>query len=216
MANKTQTSSTQADLAAMMAAIDEGLEMTRARLMKQVETRFARGTREVTKQAKAAVELDLKTRVLQVLVEPKRPKEIAAVLEATQMMTDAALGHLAKDGKVSNVGSVQHPVWFARIGDETSHQDLVRATMALISRSPMTTQEIADATGARYSRASGAIVAIQRGPEKERMINRGFGRAGEWYLMPVNYRPAALEPKRVNKHVVARAPRPSETTDGSD
>ena len=191
MASKVQASSSPAAVVAPRGAvemIEEELETTRRRLVKQVESRLARGTREVSKQSvTAAGEPTLELRVVRVLAEPREPKEIARDLGEPPSEVEVVLRRLAKVGKVSNVGSPRYPVWFARVGDQASRADVMRATTALIYRSPMTVQEVADATGVKPARISGTIAALRRGPNKERLVNRGFGRRDEWYLMPVGY-----------------------------
>lgn len=108
---------------------------------------------------------------------------VAPVLEALRV-----------DGQIANVGSSEHPTWTWRIGDETPTPELESLARRLLQERPMTTRELADATGARFARVGGVMVAIQR--SGTRIVDLGAGRAKRWLILGENVRDARLPTKR--------------------
>ena len=144
--------------------------------------RKARGTGDVTEQAKAAR-------------KPRQPKEqveatlrgvsmnIAHISKATALSVNKvmeAVRSLRSEEKVVNVGSEDFPQWTVRIGDQASTQALNAEVKRLITERPMTTQELMHFTGARLSRTSGALIQLQR---SVRVLNRGTARRAKWFLV---------------------------------
>lgn len=142
-------------------------------------------TRAETQDARSAIEAALS----------KESMDVAQLARATGESVGRVGGlirSLRDAGKVHNVGSADHPMWAWRIGDDTEARVLIERVRVLISERPMTTRELVSATGARPSRVSGALVAIQRGTDK--VLDLGSPRLGRWFLVP-EARVARLKPK---------------------
>jgi len=104
-----------------------------------------------------------------------------------------ALRSLRAEEKVVNVGSEDFPQWTVRVGDRASTQELNAEVKRLITERPMTTQELMYFTGARLSRVSGALIALQR--TEERLLNRGTARRAKWFLVDTKATVSKLAPK---------------------
>lgn len=156
----------------------------------------ARGTRDITQQAKAAAaEPTLRDKVELILRNASMDiQALSRSLRQPAARVSAIVREAVKAGNVANVGTEDSPVWTWRIGDNTSSAELVSTVRRLISERPMTTRDIAHATGARFTRAGGAVVAIQRSGEK--ILNLGHGRMGRWFLLTDQARDARLAPKK--------------------
>lgn len=160
----------------------------------------ARGTADVSTQARAAV-------AAVAVVQPTLRDRVQAQLQSAAMGTvgvakavreppikvSTVIREAARRGEVANIGTADMPVWVWRIGDETSAAELTTAVRRLISERPMTTRELSHATGARFTRVGGAIVAIQR--SGDRILDLGTGTAGRWFLITEQARDARLSPK---------------------
>ena len=100
---------------------------------------------------------------------------------------------LRSEGQVYNVGNADNPMWTWRIGDNTETRVLLDTVRRLIAERPMTTRELAEATGARLSRVGGVMVAIQRSTDQ--IFNLGDKKTARWFLAS-GAKPANLPPKR--------------------
>lgn len=181
------------------------LELQAEELEKRLN--LARGTGDVTEQAKAA----LKEEEPPQHVEPEAPKgepkrraiapqeavreRVESVLRnhslnVAQLAKESAhslgrvseaLKELRKEKKVANVGTADFPIWTLRIGDHTTTPELIAHIKRLITERPMSTQELVDVTGARMTRVSGAIVHLQR--NEKHLLNLGTARRARWLLV---------------------------------
>jgi hypothetical protein len=118
--------------------------------------------------------------------------EIAKEVNAPLLKVSEAMEGLKKQGKIHNVGSEDRQMWTWRPGDVVPASELEAYVRRLISWAPMTLIELIAATGARNSRVSGAVVAIQRSGEPP--VDLGSGGRARWFLM-TKYRDARLDPK---------------------
>jgi len=163
---------------------------------------IARGTGDHTEQAKTA-------RQPRQARAPRQPKEqVEAALKGVSMnimhiakatglsvnKVTEAIRTLRSDQRVVNVGSEDFPQWTARIGDHASTKDLNAEIRRLIAERPMTTQELMHFTGARLSRVSGALIALQRSDMQ--LLNRGTARRAKWFT---------VDPKAVVSRLPAKA-----------
>lgn len=170
-------------------------------------TRLARGSRDVTQQAAQAGTRSAEPTVVTteqrietaLRTTSHSPKSLAKVVNASMLEVQSTLAKLSRSKQVYNVGSAEYPIWTWRIGDRTSTEELSRVITRLISERPMTTRELSDATGARFSRTSGVMVEILRGPDSDRAMDLGTKHVGRWFLLPVGARPAAIAPKTRRK-----------------
>lgn len=175
--------------------------------------RFARGSKDVTQQATVAVKQvknqqtqeeqqeSLESRIrLALQRESLSIKQLVKAVGAEPSVIERTLRKLQQTKLAYNVGSAQYPVWTWRIGDSSTHADLVATLVRLISERPMTTRELIDATGARFQRVSGALVTILRGQDKDKVLNLGTQKTGRWFMIGENARPAALAPKLMARH----------------
>lgn len=92
---------------------------------------------------------------------------------------------LAREHKVYNIGTENHPRWCWVIGDKSSPAELNEQVYRLTSAAPLTFNQLLAATGARRGRVSGAIVHMQRDPKiAPRIENLGNGRVFVWFVRP--------------------------------
>lgn len=165
--------------------------------------RIARGTSDVANEAALAVaqvapapapEPTLRDRIEEVLrgASLELPALARAVGEPVGRVT-AEMRGLIRAGAVSNVGLAEHPIWTWKIGDSTTPAELNATVLRLISERPMSTRDLTQATGARFTRVGGAVVAIQRSGRQ--ILNLGHGRAGMWFVVSENARDARLATK---------------------
>lgn len=194
-------------------AILENVAATMSTAQEQI-TRLlggARGTGDVTDAARAVVAQHANDNA-RPAPEPTVAQKIEAALR-TQSLDIADLARatkvpvgkiseamkpLRKVGQVANVGTEDHPIWAWKIGDAPT-PELVAWVRRMIMERPMTTRELAAASGARFSRVGGVMVAIQRAPGEGWQIldmHRGEQHAGRWLLIPPDVRDARLQPKR--------------------
>jgi hypothetical protein len=169
------------------------------------KVRTARGTGDVTAEAEKAEEKEtIQERILGVLSRGTfNLREIAKAVAAQQDSVLLEITKLHTDGKVSNLGSVGHPQWTRRIGDGTPTPVLIEEVRRLLRERPMTSRELADATGARYPRVEGALTSVRRGPDRivnlsdeMESVGRGAGRpAGKWFILSERMKSASLPPK---------------------
>jgi hypothetical protein len=198
------------EIAALVQHI-EASQAEAARAIEELKVRagLAKGTREVTSRAaptaqktgERVVEMTLEQRIEELLRAASLDvRKLAKTLREQEPKVQAAVKKLAGSGQVANVGSVERPIWTWRLGDKTSTAELNQVVMRLISERPMTTEELASVTGARFARVGGSVVCIQQSPEfKERILDLGGGHGGVWFLLPENPRFAALEPRYKKK-----------------
>lgn len=174
------------DLDAALSAAERALAELRAKVA------LAKGSRNVTAQADAAVELTLAERITQLLQRRvMSPDELASELGAQPEQLTIALRTIRK--RLHNVGG-ETPRWFCELGDDATTEAINAAVEALIAERPMTSAELVAATGARGSRVSGAIVKLQRDASRS-IINLGDANRGRWFLVPPSARSAALKPR---------------------
>lgn len=184
----TTPKTTTPDLRSMLASIAERARREEAearaqRLEAERALRFARGTRDVTKQAEAArTPQTIGEKIEAVLRGPFAPhniREIATSIGESTSRVQTCLKKLrntpcptrsrddAPDAKqIYNLGSNDDPFWIWVIGDETSAEELHEMVRKLITYKPMTFAELTLATGARRGRLSGRLVQMQRDGEK--------------------------------------------------
>ncbi len=193
-------------------AREQAKELERVVLEFENRLKQVQGTRDVTEQAKEA------RRVAQqdVQIQEERPADLRGRMEQAlkresltpaqiSRTTGESLGPVADMLKlmkqkdlVYNVGSQEYPLWTYRIGDNTSTPELMKTIRRLISERPMTTRELIDATGARMSRVSGAMVAMLRGKEFQ-ILNMGHKRVARWFLVSDQVKAKLDQPQRRGK-----------------
>ncbi len=184
---------TRDELEDQVQQIAQGLSLLQDQLSK-LAPRIAKGTRDVTIAANAVTEEALESRIERALRhEPLTERQLARTVAATAPELPDILRALEKDKKIYNLGSQEHAIWTWRIGDQTSAADLMNCVRKLISSTPLTTRELTAATGARYTRVDGAIIALRRSEPADRMLNMGVTRAARWFLIPNNAMSATLK-----------------------
>lgn len=119
--------------------------------------------------------------------------QLSKALNETPGRVSDEMRTLRSQGQVYNVGNADNPMWTWRIGDNTDTRILLEAIRRLISERPMTTKELAEATGARISRVGGVLVAIQRSDDQ--IFNLGNKHTARWFLASGAQR-ANLPPKK--------------------
>lgn len=195
----TQTTSTAVDVEQIQAAMNQLQEQLNLLLQGK---RMARGTSDLTRQAKEAAamvaepppEYPLETKIENLIKkESLSVRQISKTLATSQMEVDKALLTLRRGRKVWNVGSTEFPLWTFRIGDRTSLPELVTLVRRLISERPMSTAELSKATGARVTRVDGAIITLRRA--EPQIFNLGSARSAKWFLLSEKAAPARLEDK---------------------
>lgn len=197
-------------------AHESQLESVAAQLSMLTETianlRLGRGTRDLAPMVANDARLDDVQQVAPVAPAPlptlaeriearlrAESQDLASVarfVRTPEPTVAKVLAELSKAGKTHNVGTVDHPVWCWKIGDDTTTIELTRAIRQLISERPMSTRELAVATGARLTRVGGAVVAIQRSGDK--ILNLGRGHTARWFLLE-RAKDARLSPKAAAK-----------------
>lgn len=184
------------------ATLASALEELRAAWAPQPEPpappKMPRGTGDVTDAAAAAAAQPAPTVRERVEAQLRRSsmdvRELARAIGASVNEVTGVIRQALKDGLVANVGMAEHPVFTWRIGDSTSAAELTETVLRLISERPMSTRDLTAATGARFTRVGGAIVAIQRSGRQ--ILDLGSGRAGLWFVVSEHARDARLEHKR--------------------
>ena len=180
---------------------------TIATTLKDLKVR-AKGTKDLTAKAREAVtiaaqpavivpEITLRAKIETALrTKSLDATELARAVAAPASKVQDEIRALRKEARIANVGVAEHPIWTWRVGDHTSLAELRQTIERLISERPMTTRELTDATGARFTRVGGAIVEVQRSGKKIlNMAMVGSGRAGRWLLIE-HARDARLQPKK--------------------
>lgn len=169
------------------AQVIDGIAATAQAALTQIDelrARLARGTDDVTEQARAAA------------ATPPLADRIESALRAGLWSLDdlcrevrAPAGPVAKILKrakearqVYNVGAEDRPVWTWVIGDVADTQVLYAHVARLIEYRPFELAELQLATGARRGRVSGAIVSFQHGGRK--VLNLGTQKHARWMLLP--------------------------------
>lgn len=125
-------------------------------------------------------------------------EKLARVLKTTPGKVAEILRPLKKVGQVANVGTEDHPIWTWRLGDQCTTAELIAWVRRMIAERPMTTRELADASGAKFTRVGGAVVAIQRAPgEGNKILDLDpLRHTKRWFLVTAQMRDARLQPKR--------------------
>jgi hypothetical protein len=181
----------------------EVLRKQAASIEARLAPRLARGTGDVTTQANAALvaagvalpTVPLHARIeAHLRVKPHTILDLARELREPVGKISNALRPLKRH--LYNVGTAEMPVWFWILGDETPTDQLNAAVATLVAYRPMTFAELQAATGARYGRVSGAMVALRRDP-KSRVVdlNGGAGGKARWWILP-----AGIEIARLKSH----------------
>lgn len=178
--------------------ISERLEETKRHMADlERQLKMARGTKKL--------DADKFPKTLDQLIEDTLRKRLATLDEVAREVNGPvgkvaeALTNMKKQGKVHNVGSEERQVWTWRPGDMVPASELEVYVRRLIGWTPLTLVELIAATGARNSRVSGAIVAIQRSGDQVVDV-MGTGARSRWFLMtPSNTRDARLDPKPPKK-----------------
>lgn len=148
----------------------------------ELETRFARGTSDVTAQAAEARRLTIVEQAeLALRVSPRSIVELADAIGRAVGPVAAALRDLKTSGKVYNVGTEERPRWTWVVGDHSTPDELHAAVERLISERPMTHEEIVAATGARANRINGVLVRLR---DAKRVYNLGTANRARWFLLP--------------------------------
>lgn len=179
------------------------------RIEKQV--RMARGTGDVSAaaaEAQATVKpepqieepppppkQDLRSRIATALTrESLDAYQLARAVGASVSKVSELLKTLKAEQAIYNVGLAENPKWTWRVGDAADSRVLRMVVERLISERPMTTRELANATGARMSRVGGQLVEIQRSGAE--IINLGHGHVYRYFMISAHARPAKLQPKK--------------------
>lgn len=155
--------------------------------------RLARGTREIPVQAPSAqpAALTLRERICHALQkESLSIRDLAKELGEPLAAVSAEVKRLRQGRQVHNVGSEDYPVWNFKIGDGTTSNELRKHIERLISERPMTTAELADATGARIGRVGGQLGEIQYSGKQ--VVDLGTPLARRWFLITERARDARL------------------------
>ncbi len=199
-ARHTKAQATRPTLEHIAAALSTLVEEVNQLKAPPQPARLPRGTRDVTRQAEAAQPAPeppktTRERLREVLLantfsHTEAAKALALPVEEVVAEIRAA----AKDGLVANIGAEDFPMWVWRVGDSTSAKELEAVVRRLITERPMTTRELTHATGARFTRVGGAIVAIQRSGARVLDLNSKT-RAGRWFVVADEARDARLKPK---------------------
>lgn len=159
----------------------------------QTQTAIPVVVQETSPQAKI---LDLRGRIQAALTrESLDIQKLSKVVgESVERLNDV-MRDLRAESRVYNVGLCESPQWTWRVGDDTDPGTLRATIRRLISERPMTTRELADATGARMSRVGGQLVELQR---KEKIVDLSpHTHTSRYLLVGDNLRDVSLAPKTV-------------------
>lgn len=192
-------------------SVDDSDENTIEEQVDEPAPQIARGTSDHTAEASTA------TAILDALpipmpaprpapkqTEPLPDRIVATLLRTKQMMTSKQLAnelHVPVEKvevatrelypeRLTNLGTVQHPRWYLRLGEECSPLALRQSVEYLIRTAPRTLQDLVDITGVRSDRVNGARQHLVR--TGTHMINLGTREHALWYLPD----PAQLKPAR--------------------
>jgi hypothetical protein len=178
MTSKSKNTETDFDPQAESEAI-ERLEALKKETI-ELEAQLARGTRDVTVEAKRVTTLEARIE-LALRARPMSLEELARDVKEAVGRVSAALKPMRK--RLYNAGTDSSPAWFWVVGDSASTGDVNAAVAALVRYKPMRFPELLAATGARQGRVSGAIVALQRDP-KGRLVNLDTAMRARWFSLP--------------------------------
>lgn len=211
---QTQTESPDKDIKTITANLHILREQTKELedMIHKLEDQFrhARGTGDVYEQAKAATTLAevkpvFKREPRQRHQDPKNEvvnalRGVSLSINQVSKATGISVSRVADviralrvEHKIANVGSEDFPKWTYRIGDSAPPHELNSEVKRLIQERPMSTQELIEITGARLTRVSGALVALQR--SENQLLNLGSQRRARWFLVGDNVVLAKLPPK---------------------
>ncbi len=112
--------------------------------------------------------------------KPSSMSELARVLRVPTNSVAGLMRPLKKSGNVYNIGSSDAPLWTWVIGDETPTPELNALVGRLLRVRPLAWKELLAATGARRTRLSAAVTALQRGGIE--VENRGDPRRARWFI----------------------------------
>lgn len=151
-----------------------GAAQTIARIERQLPTRLARGSVDVTTAAKAAA---LGPRLEEVLrTHVYSFAELVAALGVPPGRVSGALGAARRAGYVANVGRADEPRWTWVVGDEGPTQKLRELVLRLLAARPITIAELVSATGARDNRVKGVLMKLT----EEGRAHHDDGRPALW------------------------------------
>lgn len=174
------------------AATDEVAEEVNGSEVQEVAQGTPRSTPVV--RARQSTRLSVRDRVeLALRRESMNTVQLAKEVNESISRVHDVLKALKAERKLYNLGSAEYPVWTIRIGDHTPTPELNRHVRRLVMERPMTLREIVDATGARLTRVSGAIVHLQR--TEPQFLNLGTARVARWFLISDKVKVSGLEPK---------------------
>lgn len=192
---KTQMEIELEHAAATLASVQERLEA----LQKQEgelrdKLKSVRGTRELPPIGLTPEPVELHAKIQSALLrESLSTPQLARAVNESTTKAMAAVTDLKRRGKIANIGSEDYPTWSWKIGDDTTTAQLRDLVRRLIQERPMTTRELALATGARFSRVGGVIVEFQRGGDK--LVDMGTGHTRRWFMLSERVRDAKLVPR---------------------
>lgn len=161
-----------------IAALEESYEALQARL--------ARGTRDVTEQARAAggrVHAQLTPDLIRGVIAENGPASVVRLSEllgAPAGRVQKVVAELRAGGVLRNVGDGTSPEWWWAVGDDGETEELRESVVALLRNRALTLQELVDATGARRNRISGVIVKLREAGVPVR--NLGDGQRAIWSI----------------------------------
>lgn len=199
------------DMVAALAKVrEQASDLAKVVANMEQQLRLARGTGDQTEAAAKAAQvaapepepappappkLDLRARVEAALTrESLDAYQLAKATSVSVSKVSELLKTLKSEQAIYNVGLAENPKWTWRVGDAADSRVLRRVIERLISERPMTTRELANATGARMSRVGGQLVEIQRSGAE--IINLGHGHVFRYFLIAAHARPAKLQPKK--------------------
>lgn len=204
--HKSLVSEIEQMAATLAVAREQARELEKVVESMEQRLQVARGTGDVSEAAQRAREqekpekpekpVDLRGRVENALRrESLSPAQLSRATGESLEPINEMLKMLRQKDHIYNVGSQEYPMWTYRIGDETSTPELTKVVKRLISERPMTTRELVDATGARLSRISGAVVSLLRDKEHQ-VLNMGHKRVARWFLVSDKAQAKLDQPKR--------------------
>jgi hypothetical protein len=185
-----RTSSISPDLEATLRTIETQIA-GQAKALSAIRTVLARGTGDHTEAAETATAaVRLTDRVEEVLRSgPRSLEELALDLEAPAGKIAGVLRALRSERRICNLGTEDQPIWFWRVGDKATAQEIQRAAEQALRIRPMTLRELcATLDITNRNRASSALVYMQiraaDGDLKGSVLNVGNERIARWFVAP--------------------------------
>ena len=174
------------------------------------QLQLARGTQDVTSEAAeikrgpgrprkypSLPDADLRTNIKLALTrESLSLQQIAKMMHESVGRVQGFMKSLRAEGLIWNVGSAEHPQWTWKCGDVDTPA-LTETIRRLLTERPMSTKELTEATGARFTRVEGCVITLRRGAEN--VVNLGGPRSAKWFIISDRARNAKLQPQQVMK-----------------